>query len=312
MHLLPIVDLYACARNGSDYQSMLKNGVSNYLDPFALSDSGKPAMHYLAPATQDGALFDFVGVCKQGAKGVRIDNTLDDNTLLCVLEYVAANDLTAFFYPPYAVAHDGVVAGYLGLPALSGAAHSAQIARALQFIMTTGAQAHFSAIYTAQACQVIALGKQQGLHISADVSMTHLFLDENAILGFDVNARIAPPLASADDCKALRKALKDGTLDAICSLHTPCTLDEKHAPFAEAKAGISAHDSFVALCLQALEFIDIDMLNQKIHHAPARILQLSNIDDTPLLIDTQTTWGIDDMRSPYKHMPFAKLVGRVR
>ena len=81
---------------------------------------------------------------------------------------------------------------------------------------------------------MILRAKQEGLPVSCDVGAHHAHMTDADIGFFDSNARVTPPFRSQRDRDAIRAGLYDGTIDAICSDHTPVDDDEKLLPFGEA------------------------------------------------------------------------------
>ena len=67
---------------------------------------------------------------------------------------------------------------------------------------------------------------------------------------FDSNCNLIPPLRGLRDRDALRAGLADGTIDAICSDHTPVDDDAKQVPFAEAEPGATGLELLLPLTLK--------------------------------------------------------------
>src|SRR5690606_16199974 len=95
--------------------------------------------------------------------------------------------------------------------------------------------------------------KQEGLHVSCDVGAHHVHLTDHDIGFFDSNARLDPPLRAQRDRDGIRQALADGTIDAICSDHTPVDDDEKLLPFGEASPGATGLELLLPLALKWAE-----------------------------------------------------------
>jgi dihydroorotase len=62
------------------------------------------------------------------------------------------------------------------------------------------------------------------------VTPHHLFFNDQALLEYNTNFKVAPPIRSENDRKELIKAVKDGTFDCIATDHAPHTIEEKEAP----------------------------------------------------------------------------------
>ena len=119
------------------------------------------------------------------------------------------------------VAHSGPVASRLGLSGVPVMAETVALHTILELVRVTGARVHLCRMSTAAGLELVRAAKKEGLPISCDVGVHHIHLTENDIGFFDSNARLTPPLRSQRDRDAIRNALLDGTIDAICSDHTP-------------------------------------------------------------------------------------------
>ncbi|MCU7959503.1 MAG: dihydroorotase [gamma proteobacterium symbiont of Bathyaustriella thionipta] len=171
------------------------------------------------------------------------------------MEYAATFDLTVFISPLDAdlaaggCAHEGVVSTRLGLPAIPAAAETVALARDLALCADSGARVHVCGLSSAAAATMIARARQDGLPVSADVSVHQLFLSEHDVADFNPQCHVLPPFRSTGDRDALRRALIDGTIAVICSDHQPHEADAKNAPFPATEAGISALETLLPLTL---------------------------------------------------------------
>jgi dihydroorotase len=148
------------------------------------------------------------------------------------------------------VAHDGEVATRLGLPAIPVIAETIALDTKLQLARETGVKLHLCRISSAAGVELIRAAKREGLAVSCDVSMNHIHLSETDVGYFDANCHLVPPLRSLRDKAALREGLRDGTIDAICSDHSPVDDDAKQFPFAEAEAGATGLELLLPLVLK--------------------------------------------------------------
>ncbi len=178
-----------------------------------------------------------------------------ENTLVMrrAMQYAATYDLPVFVTPqdPWlqgnGVVHEGEVSTRLGLPAIPEAAETVGVARELALIETSGARAHFDLVSSGRAVEMIAEATARGLPVTASVAIHHLHRNEQHIGAFDTRYKVFPPLRTQRDQLALRGAVGDGIISAICSDHQPHDADAKLAPFVEAAAGISGVDTLLAL-----------------------------------------------------------------
>ena len=148
------------------------------------------------------------------------------------------------------VAHDGEVATRLGLAGIPAFAETIALAGMLELVRATRARLHVCRLSSAGAVEMMRSAKKEGLPVTCDVSVHHLHLSDMDLGYFDANCRLEPPLRSQRDRDALARALGDGTIDVVCSDHTPVDDDSKHLPFAEAEPGATALELLLPLTLK--------------------------------------------------------------
>ncbi|MHB1678634.1 MAG: dihydroorotase [Sulfuriferula sp.] len=206
----------------------------------------------------------------------------DTQVLVRALEYAATFGFTVWLRPQDAylakggVAHDGFVATRLGLPAIPHSAETIAVATILLLVRETGARVHLCRLSSAQAIEMVRIAKAEGLDISCDVSINHLHLSEMDIGYFDPNYHLVPPLRTTRDRDAIRAALAVGTIDALCSNHTPVDDDAKQMPFGEAEPGATGLELLLPLALKWAGEERISLLDAlaRITLHPARVLGL--------------------------------------
>jgi dihydroorotase len=175
-----------------------------------------------------------------------------------------------------------------------------------------------------------------GLPVTADVAIHHVHLTDVDIGYFDSNCRVDPPFRSQRDRDAIHRALLDGTLDAICSDHTPVDDDSKILPFAEAESGVTGLELLLALTLTwaRREQVPLALALSKITSASAALLLKTAANSQALsglshfgelrvgatadlaLVDLDAPWVLDKqaMVSQGRNTPFIgrELIGKVR
>ena len=156
--------------------------------------------------------------------------------------------------------NEGVTSTKLGLKGIPALAEELQIARDLQLCEYTDARLHFSTISTAHSVKLIRQAKAKGLNITADASSYHLFLNDTELDSYNSNLKVIPPLRSTKDINGLKKGLKDGTIDAICSDHYPQNIESKKCEFNLADFGMINLETCFASANTALK--DTIMLEQ--------------------------------------------------
>ena len=196
------------------------------------------------------------------------------------MEYAASVDMTVFLHPQdVALAnsgcvHEGIVSTRLGLAGVPEAAETQAVANYLMLVEQTGARVHFCRLSTARAVQIIGRAKYDGLDITADVAAHQLHLTEMDIGYFNSQCHVQPPLRSQRDCEALREAVANSQIEAICSDHQPHDLDAKLAPFAATEAGISSIETLFPLSLRLVNdgLLKMTELVDRLSTTPAEIL----------------------------------------
>lgn len=254
----------------------------------------------------------------------------DTQVLWRAMEYAATFGFTLFlhaeepFLAAKGVAHDGEVATRLGLKGIPSAAEALALATILRIAKETGAKVHISRLSTAEGVDMVRAAKKQGLHISCDVSANHLHLTEHDIGYFDANCHLKPPLRTQRDKDALSAGLKDGTIDAICSDHTPVDDDAKLAPFAEAEIGATGLELLLPLTLKwaAEHKVSLPHAIKLITESSAQILGIPgghlslNSDADLCIFDPNEYWkiGSNALKSQGKNTPFTglELAGKVK
>jgi dihydroorotase len=204
----------------------------------------------------------------------------DTNVLLRAMEYAATFGFSLWLRPQDVslahggVAHDGAVASRLGLPGIPALAETVALATILQLARETGARIHLMRLSTRDGIAMVRAAKAQGLAVSCDVAATHVHLSENDLVGFDSNLHLCPPLRSLRDRDAIREALRDGSIDALCSDHTPVDEDEKQVPFGESSPGASGVELLLPLTLKWAREMGVPLMRalDLISWKPAQIL----------------------------------------
>ena len=180
----------------------------------------------------------------------------DTQVLYRAMQYAATFGFTVWLRPEDAclarngVAHDGEVAARLGLVGIPASAEAIALAPMLRLARDTGARLHVCRLSTAEGVEMVRTAKKEGLPVTCDIAATHLHLTEHDIGFFDSFCHLRPPLRTQRDRDALLAGLLDGTVDAICSDHTPVDDDAKLAPFAESEPGASGLELLLPLVLK--------------------------------------------------------------
>lgn len=180
----------------------------------------------------------------------------DLNVLLQAMRYAATFGHVVWLRPQDAhlahagVAHEGEVSTRLGLPPIPEVAETVALHAIFELAESTGARVHLARLSTARGVALVAAAKARGLALTCDVGVHHLHLCDRDAGDFNANMNLVPPLRSPRDRDALRHALADGTIDAVCSDHTPVDDDAKQVPFGEAEPGATGLELLLPLVLK--------------------------------------------------------------
>ena len=262
------------------------------------------------------------------------EEPIEDTTVLMrAMQYAQTYGYTVWLRPqdPHlgkgGTAHSGPLASRLGLSGVPVMSETIALHTIFELMRSTGARVHLCRLSSSDGIALVRAAKAEGLRVSCDVGAHHVHLTDHDIGFFDPNARLSPPLRSQRDRDAIREALADGTVDAICSDHTPVDDDEKLLPFGEASPGATGLELLLSLSLKWAE----DHLKSKngLSKAIARItcdaarvagidagkLSLGSIADV-CIFHPNARWKVEApvIVSQGKHTPFLgyELQGQVR
>lgn len=175
------------------------------------------------------------------------------------------------------VVNAGEAARRHGVAGWRAVAEDVMVQRNVLLAEDSGGHVHIAHMSTARSAEFVRQGKRRGARVTCEVTPHHLLLDDSALDIHGTNAKMNPPLRSADDCAGLVAALTDGTVDAIATDHAPHHVDEKRLPLAEAPFGVVGLETAVALCLDRLVHggaIPLARLVELFSSGPAAVLGL--------------------------------------
>ena len=197
-----------------------------------------------------------------GRKSVR-----DAQVMRRILTYAHDFDVTVAHYAENSdlvgsgVMNEGELASRLGLPGIPREAEIIQLERDIRLVGLTGAKYHASQLSCGSSVDVISMAKDQGLQVTAAVSINHLTLNENDIGPYRTFFRMSPPLRAEEDRKAMVEAIRDGTVDIIVSSHDPQDVETKRHPFAEAEDGAIGLETLLSAALRLVHTEGIPILS---------------------------------------------------
>jgi dihydroorotase len=163
----------------------------------------------------------------------------------------------------------------LGLRGISNESEYKRVARDIALAEKSGAAVHIAHVSCRQSVEIIAKAKKKGMKLTCETAPHYFSLTEDALLGYDTNMKMNPPLRSPEDLLAIKQGLRDGTIDAIASDHAPHTDNEKDIEFERAEFGVVGLETELAVSVTELvdsELIDWTKLFEKLSFNPSRIL----------------------------------------
>ncbi len=252
----------------------------------------------------------------------------DGGLLLRALQYTTMFDGLVMNHPhDRSVAaggqmHEGVTSTSLGLRGIPSLSEELMLQRDLRLVAYAGARLHVVNISTADAVAQIRAAKKDGLRVTCSVAVANLVLDDAALADFDSNLKVLPPLRNVSDRAALHEGLKDGTIDFICSNHTPLEDEKKNLEFPYASFGMIGLETAFALSWTHLKnTLTLEKLVEKWSKNPREVLHLPRLkiavgekaNLTVFQPDASWIFEEKDIRSKSKNTPFvgAHLQGKV-
>ncbi|HDO30988.1 MAG TPA: dihydroorotase, partial [Desulfobacteraceae bacterium] len=149
----------------------------------------------------------------------------------------------------HGVMNEGVVSTSLGLMGIPTAAESIMVYRDIALAEYTGKPVHIAHVSTIMSLDLIRSAKARGVRVTAETAPHYFTLTDEAVAGYNTNAKMNPPLRSEPDRLAVCEALADGTLDAVATDHAPHSTLEKEVEFDLAANGIIGLETSVPLTL---------------------------------------------------------------
>lgn len=202
--------------------------------------------------------------------------------------------------------NEGFNATRLGMPGMPKAQEEIMIERNARLAELTGARIHIQHITTAGGVEILRRFKARGVRITGEITPHHFTLTDDAVVQFDTNAKMNPPLREQEDVDALKQAIADGTIDCIATDHAPHTPTEKDVEFAEAPFGVIGLETSLALVITELVEPGLISLERALELMTVRGARIVGIDAGELreggpadvaVFDPKASWTVDPRRS---------------
>jgi len=255
-------------------------------------------------------LVDIAGLTKAGALAFTDDGASVENAdlLLTALKQTKKNRVLLIEHcqdyrlSAGGVVNLGLVSTRLGLKGISAASEYSRVERDVRLAQQAEAALHIAHVSSKESVEIIARAKKQGVQITAEVTPHHLALSEEAVLEYDTNKKMSPPLGTTQDRQALRDALKNGVIDVIASDHAPHTANEKAVEFERAEFGVIGLETELAVVITELvhqKILNWTDLVRVLCFNPARILGINKgtlgvgSDADIIVVDPQQEWLVE-------------------
>lgn len=249
----------------------------------------------------------------------------DAGLLLRALQYARAFDGLIMDWPHHkSIAgggqmHEGALSTALGMKGIPALAEEIMVQRNLSLLAYSGGRLHLHLLSARKAVELVRAAKAAGLPVTASVAAANLCFTDEQLAEFDSNWKMMPPLRGNSDREALLEGLADGTIDFICSNHTPWDSEAKNLEFPFAEFGMIGLETAYALCRTYLqEQLSIETLVQKWALSPRRALGLPVPEIKPgahaelTIFDPEASWTFTEkhIRSKSQNTPFVGEVFR--
>lgn len=229
-------------------------------------------------------LADIGEMCDAGCVGISDDGmpVADSGLMRKAMEYVKpfgipvvthAEDTTL---SAGGVMNEGIVSTELGLRGIPGASEEVMVARDIILCELTGTPLHVCHVSTKDSVRLVREAKKRGARVTAEATPHHFTLTEEAVRGYNTNAKMNPPLRTQRDVEAVVEGLADGTIDVIATDHAPHSRDEKNVEFDLAPFGIVGLETALSLSLELVEkgVFTLNEMIRKLTVVPSAVMNI--------------------------------------
>ena len=193
----------------------------------------------------------------------------------------------------------------LGIPGNPSIAEDIAVARDVILAEYVGARLHVAHVSSKGAIDIIRQAKKRGAKVTAEATVHHLTLTDSAVEGYNTAAKVAPPLRTMEHVEALRHGLKDGTIDAIVTDHSPHAFEEKDVEFRYAPNGFTGLETSMGVVLTDLYHSNVFTLNEIVDKMSVQPAKLFGLDGGSLkvgckanitILDLEKKWTVDSSK----------------
>ncbi|MBU4252190.1 MAG: dihydroorotase [Candidatus Omnitrophica bacterium] len=203
----------------------------------------------------------------------------------------------------------------LGLRGIANESEYKRVRRDVELAKNAASAVHIAHVSCRESVEIITEAKKTGIKVTCETAPHYFTLTEDALLGYDTNMKMNPPLRNIEDLIAIKQGLKDGSIDVIASDHAPHTENEKDIEFERAEFGVVGLETELSVSITELinkQVLDWPGLITRLCLNPARILGLDKGRLTAgsfadvVIISDQQSWTVDKpaLVSKSKNSPF--------
>lgn len=250
--------------------------------------AGKLKIYPIAAITKGrkgDTLTEFGDLKKAGAVGVSDDGSpvVNSEVMRRAVEYARYHNLTVIshcedlYLSAEGVMHEGAISTKLGLRGIPSASEEIMVQREIFLARLTGCPVHIAHVSTSGSVQAIRRAKEDSIQVTAETAPHYFTLDHEAVLGYNTNAKINPPLRTPEDVQAVKEGLAGDVIDVIATDHAPHSRLEKDLEFDKAAFGIIGLETALPLTLALVRegVLSMQAAVKKLTQAPAAILGIN-------------------------------------
>ena len=258
---------------GQDGEELAEMGIMHAEGCVAFSDDGRPVMNSLIMR-----------------RALEYSKTFDVPIIAHCEDLSLSED---------GVMNEGLLSLTLGLKGTPAEAEEVMIARDIALAGLTRGRLHIAHVSTEGSVRLVRQAKERGINVTAETCPHYFSIMEDAVKGYNTNAKVNPPLRTKKDIEAIKQGLKDGIIDVIATDHAPHHRDEKLREFDQSPSGISGLETALSLSLRLVEegVLTLNQLIGKMTVSPAKILK---INKGTLKVGSDADVVILDLNKEYK------------
>ena len=267
-------------------------------------------------------LTEFGDLRKAGAVGVSDDGSPVKNSQVMrrALEYAKYHDLTVISHcedrdlSAGGIMHEGTVSVRIGLQGIPAESEEIIVEREIALARLTNCHVHIAHVSTAGSVKAIKRAKEDGVPVTGETAPHYFTLDHSAVIGYNTNAKMNPPLRTINDVEAIKQGLSEDVIDVIATDHAPHSPLEKDLEFDKAAFGIIGLETALPLTMELVRegALSMPAAIRKLSYTPASILGVNGgflrqgVEADLAIIDPEDEYILraEDILSRSKNSPF--------